>query len=64
LQRVETRAFGCLLEELLERCTGLRPELAARLGAWAAACQDEEPAARPPLVYLARQLAQILDNPF
>jgi serine/threonine protein kinase len=64
LQRLETRAFGCLLEELLERCDGLRPELAARLQAWTAACLDSDPAARPPLAYLARQLEQILDNPF
>ncbi len=64
LQRLETRAFGCLLEELLERCDGLRPELAARLHAWAAACLDPLPAARPPLAYIARQLEQVLDNPF
>ncbi|GAB2862410.1 leucine-rich repeat-containing protein kinase family protein [Pseudoduganella ginsengisoli] len=64
LQRIETRAFGCLLEELLQRCDGLRPELAARLHAWAAACLDSTPQARPPLIYIARQLEQILDNPF
>ncbi|MRV74874.1 protein kinase [Duganella sp. FT92W] len=64
LQRLETRAFGCLLAELLERCDGLRPELAAHLQGWAAACLAPDPAARPPLVVLARQLEQILDNPF
>lgn len=64
LQRLETRAFGCLLEELLERCDGLRPELRQRLRAWAEACLDPHPPSRPPLAYLARQLEQILDNPF
>ncbi|MBY0243152.1 MAG: leucine-rich repeat-containing serine/threonine-protein kinase [Burkholderiaceae bacterium] len=64
LQRLETRAFGCLLEELLERCDGMRPELMQRLRAWAEACLDLNPASRPPLAYLARQLEQILDNPF
>jgi hypothetical protein len=64
LQRLETRAFGCLLEELLERCDGMRPALLERLQAWAAACLDSDPAARPPLAYIARQLEQILDNPF
>jgi hypothetical protein len=64
LQRIEARAYGCLLEELITRCDGLRPELAARLHAWAEACQDQDPAARPPLAYLAHQLVQILDNPF
>jgi len=64
LQRLETRAFGCLLEELLERCDGMRPELMSRLQAWAAACLDSDPAARPPLAYISRQLGQVLDNPF
>lgn len=64
LQRLETRAFGCLLEELVARCDGMRAELMLRLQAWAAACQDSDPQARPPLVYIARQLEQILDNPF
>lgn len=64
LQQLETRAFGCLLEELLERCDGLRPELMQRLRAWAEACLDPHPPSRPPLAYLARQLEHILDNPF
>jgi hypothetical protein len=57
LQRLEVRAFGCLLEELQARCeppeTGVQA-LLARLGA---RCLADDPAARPPFAELARALA-------
>ena len=43
LQRLEVRAFGCLLEELLKRCATPPPDLAGL----AADCLDEESARRP-----------------
>ncbi|GAB4058921.1 leucine-rich repeat-containing protein kinase family protein [Uliginosibacterium sediminicola] len=49
LQRMEVRAFGCLLEELLER-SRVAPQEAARLAALqalAADCLSESPAQRP-----------------
>jgi hypothetical protein len=69
LQRLEVRAFGCLLEELLERCVA--PDAAgavlAQLAALQAACLQEN-AARPLFSAIDAQLAalrqSILDNPF
>ncbi|WP_377701355.1 leucine-rich repeat-containing protein kinase family protein [Pseudoduganella sp. UC29_71] len=69
LQRLEVRAFGCLLEELLERCDA--PDAAgavlAQLAALQAACLQEN-AARPLFSAIDAQLAalrqSILDNPF
>ena len=47
LQRLEVRAFGCLLEELIERCReGASPALHA-LHALRDACLNEAPARRP-----------------
>ncbi|MFC3606977.1 leucine-rich repeat-containing protein kinase family protein [Stutzerimonas tarimensis] len=43
LQRLEARAFGCLLEELLQRTTSPPQSLTAL----AAACQDGTPVTRP-----------------
>ena len=43
LQRLEVRAFGCLLEEVVGRCETPVPDLAGL----AAACLDEVPARRP-----------------
>jgi hypothetical protein len=42
LQRVEVRAFGCLLEELIERCDG-----APTLQPLRDACLSDDPASRP-----------------
>ncbi|OLL32129.1 protein kinase [Burkholderia sp. SRS-W-2-2016] len=49
LQRLEVRAFGCLLEELVERCAALdaQPRLAAQLAALQARCLSEQPDSRP-----------------
>ncbi len=43
-QALEMRAFGCLLEELLERCTDAAP---ASVGAFKDRCLQPVPAARP-----------------
>jgi hypothetical protein len=70
LQRLEVRAFGCLLEELLERCdapagaNGVLQQLAALRDV----CLAAEPASRPLFAALERQLddlrQSLLDNPF
>ncbi len=46
LERIEARAFGCLLEELAARCTAVAAP-AATLGALASACLDDAPEKRP-----------------
>ena len=55
LQRLEVRAFGCLLEELLERCDA---DLAAAR-ALANDCLQPWPAARPAFAEIALRLAQL-----
>ncbi len=47
LQRLEVRAFGCLLEELVERCTERTTHVAKQLEALAAACLSEDLPSRP-----------------
>jgi hypothetical protein len=47
LQRVEARAFGCLLEELLARCEPADAATLAPLDALRLCCLEEDPAARP-----------------
>lgn len=61
LQRLEVRAFACLLEELLERIApDLLPTiLKARLAELLAACQDEMPAKRPLFTEIERQLSEL-----
>ncbi|HEX2012924.1 MAG TPA: leucine-rich repeat-containing protein kinase family protein [Roseateles sp.] len=54
LQRVEARAFGYLLEELLERCDGPAPDGARELQQ---ACLSERPDERPLFAEIARRLA-------
>jgi hypothetical protein len=54
LARVETRAFGILLDELLERC----PTPPADLRDLAQACTGPDPAARPAMADAAAVLAQ------
>lgn len=56
LQRVEVRAFGCLLEELIERCTERTTDVANRLEALAAACLSEDPSSRPMFAAIASEL--------
>jgi len=46
LQRIEVRAFGCLLEELLERCDADN-KTTAKLQALQASCMQENTTARP-----------------
>ncbi|MDB5618530.1 leucine-rich repeat-containing protein kinase family protein [Tardiphaga sp.] len=49
LQRLEVRAFGCLLEELVDWCAASEDDLAAlkRLGDLVSACLSEAPKLRP-----------------
>lgn len=47
LQRLEVRAFGCLLEELLARCDGGTSSAVGALEALAAACLSEDVDSRP-----------------
>jgi hypothetical protein len=59
LQRLETRAFGCLLEELLERCEPAPEESAiyTALMSLQARCLDADVLARPSLSEVHAQLA-------
>lgn len=59
LQRLEVRAFGCLLEELRERCAGPAPghqPLLDRLRALEQTCLGERPAERPLFEAIEREL--------
>lgn len=47
LQRIETRAFGCLLEELLQRCEPGEPPRMASLWQLQARCVSLQPSQRP-----------------
>lgn len=59
LQRLEVRAFGVLLEELLARCAApsAASQWSAELAALAAVCLDPQPAARPLFVDIEARLA-------
>ena len=56
LERLEVRAFGCLLEELLAHCD-TQGSLLDGLHQLKAACLSELPADRPDFTYIDRQLA-------
>ncbi len=56
LERLEVRAFGCLLEELLAHCDAQGSQLDG-LHQLKAACLSEVPAERPDFAYIDRQLA-------
>ncbi|WP_429018940.1 leucine-rich repeat-containing protein kinase family protein [Aeromonas allosaccharophila] len=56
LERLEVRAFGCLLEELLAHCDTQDSQLDG-LHQLKAACLSEVPADRPDFAYIDRQLA-------
>ncbi|MFB2713482.1 leucine-rich repeat-containing protein kinase family protein [Aeromonas veronii] len=56
LERLEARAFGCLLEELLAHCDTQGSQLDG-LHQLKAACLSELPADRPDFAYIERQLA-------
>ncbi|WP_421217884.1 leucine-rich repeat-containing protein kinase family protein [Aeromonas jandaei] len=58
LERLEVRAFGCLLEELLARCDGdVEEALLAGLHQLTAACLSERHGERPAFAEIGRQLA-------
>ena len=56
LQRIEARAFGCLLEELVTRCEG---PASAGLEDLRSRCLSEIPATRPTFVQIAAALATL-----
>lgn len=61
LPRLESRAFGNLLEELLDRCPP-RPDTAAivaELREWQTRCQQPQVAARPRLAEVSHRLAEM-----
>lgn len=58
LQRLEVRAFGCLLEELTERCDGAPTALA--MAALAVTCMQADTAARPLFAQLDARLDELL----
>jgi hypothetical protein len=59
LERIEVRAFGCLLEELLERCDGdVPPQLALLRDD----CLLPAPASRPLFQMVEQRLRSLLDN--
>ncbi|MFM5847461.1 leucine-rich repeat-containing protein kinase family protein [Aeromonas veronii] len=58
LERLEVRAFGCLLEELLAHCDTQDSPLDG-LHQLKAACLSELPADRPDFAYIERQLAAV-----
>ena len=60
LQRIETRAFGCLLEELLQRCAAPAQDARLqRLGELQHQCLAQEPRQRPDFAQLADYLAAL-----
>lgn len=63
LQQVEARAFGCLLEELLERCDApADPVLLETLVELREACLGEVPASRPLFAELAQTLHGLIEQ--
>lgn len=59
LQRLEVRAFGCLLEELTERCEGLNEEVRSELTALTFDCLHPDIMARPTFENICDVLSQI-----
>jgi len=64
LQRIEVRAFACLLEELLERCDALPESQAALDVLWELQrrCGQEEVAARPSFDEIWQILARVIQS--
>jgi serine/threonine protein kinase len=56
LQRLEVRAFGCLLEELTERCDDLNDAVRNQLDALIADCLQPEVMARPDFEHIRNTL--------
>ncbi|EIK53781.1 protein kinase [Stutzerimonas stutzeri TS44] len=59
LQRIEVRAFGCLLEELLQRCTHADDERVLQLDRLRRQCLLAEGSERPDFASLAASLGRI-----
>ena len=57
LQRLEARAFGCLLEELIAHCPTDLPALAALRDD----CLQPQPAARPVFAGIRQRLVDLVD---
>lgn len=60
-ERLEVRAFGYLLRELLERCEPRAWAAAQALDALAAACVNDEVDARPSFEQIVAALAATMD---
>ncbi|MCK6392796.1 leucine-rich repeat-containing protein kinase family protein [Zoogloea sp.] len=65
LQRLEVRAFGCLLEELVEHCDGSDPSgtITPALVTLRDRCLQPDPAARPRFAELVEALQAVGDAP-
>lgn len=61
LERLEVRAFGLLLEELIERCIDVDAAVLARLAQLQASCVQPIPGARPLFADIVRRLALEVD---
>ncbi|MCH1920679.1 leucine-rich repeat-containing serine/threonine-protein kinase [Shewanella sp. A3A] len=59
LSRLEVRAFGCLLEELLARCDGLADSTQQGLGALLADCLQAQLLSRPSFEDICQRLKQL-----
>ncbi|QSX34262.1 serine/threonine-protein kinase [Shewanella avicenniae] len=59
LARLEVRAFGCLLEELVDRCYGLTADAHQQLSALVAACLGAELMARPTFEEVCERLIEL-----
>ena len=62
LQRIESRAFACLLEELLERCEDIEHPVGTALQALQQTCAHENPAGRPLFADIANTLSDLTDQ--
>ncbi len=59
LQRLEARAFGCLLEELTERCGEVNESVRSELKALASSCLQSDVLARPSFTEICEALHRI-----
>ena len=60
LQRLEVRAFGILVEELIERCTPGSEHIVQGLAHLGSACRQEDVGSRPLFEDIERVLAQLI----
>lgn len=60
LQRLEVRAFGCLLEELVARLAGASQTVRQQLAALTAACLRQDVAARPLFGEIEERLSELV----